>query len=75
MMPISKAKLENLCVQYLNHQERSRPVNRIQLMRPRVGRANWSVAAVEPKFSFGEARASLALIREMQASFRMVTAC
>ena len=72
MTPIAKNKLEDICTLYLNHQPRVRPVARVSLNRPGVGRANWSLDEVEPHFDLHDVKTSLAAVQELQSVFRMV---
>jgi hypothetical protein len=71
MIQLSKAKLENICVQCLNYKNRSRQVTRISLVRREMGERNWTLGTVEPRFGVSNARRSLGLIRELQRKFRM----
>ena len=72
MVPITKTKLEEICVLYLNHQPRMRSVERILLNRPDVGNANWSIDQIEPRLDLQDFKASLKAVRELQSHFRMV---
>ena len=72
MMPIAKARLEEICALYLNHQPRVRPVSQILLNRPGVGCANWSVDRVEPPLDLHDVKTSLVAVTELQSLFRMV---
>ena len=72
MVPITKTKLEEICVLYLNHQPRMRSVERILLNRPDVGNANWSIDQIEPRLDLHDSRASLKAVRELQSHFRLV---
>ena len=72
MMPIAKTKLEEICTLYLNHQPRMRPVSRVLLDRPRMGRANWSIDRVEPRLDIHDIETSFAAVKELQSLFRMV---
>ena len=72
MTAITKARLEEFCVLYLNHQTRNRQVARVLVERPEFGTANWSLALVEPLLDLRDAKSSLAAVRELQSAFRMV---
>lgn len=72
MVPVAKARLEQICVEYLNHQPRIRAVERIELGRPAAGSANWSIELVEPHFDLMDVKITFAAVRELQSVFRMV---
>lgn len=58
MIPIAKAKLEEICLQYLNHQPRVRPVSRIEIDRLNAGKANWSIDRLEPQLDLHDVKSS-----------------
>ena len=68
MIPIAKARLEEICALYLNHQPRMRRISRVAL----DGNANWSVAAVEPRLDLRDVKISFAAVRELQSLFRVI---
>jgi hypothetical protein len=72
MMPIAKTKLEEICVLYLNHQPRVRPVSQILLNRPGTGSANWSFDRFEPRLDIRDIETSFAAVKDLQSVFRMV---
>ena len=72
MIPIAKAKLEDICLQYLNHQPRVRPISRIVIDRPNAGNANWSIDHLEPQLDLHDVKTSFAAIRDLQGVFRMI---
>lgn len=71
MMPIAKVRLEEICIQYMNHQPRMRPVSRISLGLPGVGLANWSLNRLEPSLDLLDVKTSFAAVRELQSVFRL----
>jgi hypothetical protein len=72
MIPIAKAKLEEICLQYLNHQPRVRPISRIVIDRPNAENANWSIGRVEPQLDLHDVKTSVSAIRDLQRVFRVV---
>lgn len=49
MLPIAKDRLERICLAYLNHLERQRPVEALTLRRPSIGAVNWTLASHQPE--------------------------
>jgi hypothetical protein len=72
MMPVSKCRLESICVQYLNHTPRARRIDSVRLERPVVGSVNWTLGKIEPLLDLLDVAQSHAAIRELQRTFRMV---
>jgi hypothetical protein len=70
MIPIAKTRLEKICALYLNHQPRARRISSVAL--DQNGSANWSVAAVEPRFDLRDVKISFAAVRELQSLFRVI---
>lgn len=68
MIPITKARLEEICALYLNRQPRRRRISRVVLDE----NANWSIAAVEPRLDLRDVKISLAAVRELQSRFRVI---
>ena len=73
MLPIAKDRLEQICLAYLNHLGRKRPVEGLTLRRPTIGAVNWTLASVSPKLCIQDVAVTHAAIRELQQTFRMVT--
>ncbi|HVW73026.1 MAG TPA: hypothetical protein VHC39_05270 [Rhizomicrobium sp.] len=73
MLPIAQDRLERICLAYLNHLERQRPVEALTLRRPSIGAVNWTLASINPKLCIQDVAATHAAIRELQQTFRMVT--
>lgn len=73
MLPIAKDRLERICLAYLNHLARRRPVEELTLRRPHIGEANWTLSTVSPRLCIQDVAITHAAIRELQQTFRMVT--
>jgi len=72
MMPIAKAKLEQVCLLYLNQQRRERAIDEIVLGRPAAGQADWTISGVYPRIDIRDVKNTFTAIRELQSVFCMV---
>jgi hypothetical protein len=72
MIPIAKAKLEQVCLLYLNHRQRARAIDEILLDRPAAGQADWTISGIYPRIDLRDVKNTFLAIRELQSVFCMV---
>ena len=72
-VPLSKNRLEQLCVLYLRQFPRSGRVETVRIRRPACGPENWVAEKIIPNLSVAGNHVARLAIRELQDSFRMVT--
>lgn len=72
-IPLSQAKLEQLCILYLRQFPRCREVQAIALERPVAGPGNWAVRDIQPALSIVAAHQARLALQDLQDVFGMVT--
>jgi hypothetical protein len=74
MIVIEKNELEKICVEALNRASRVRDVRTVKLAWRSTRSAEWTLREIEPRLDILDIKSSLAIIRELQAKYRMVSA-